>query len=85
MRKDLNGRSGVRATWRTELSADVIRAGRGSVSRERGLSEIPALLRLILGESGGIEIGLWNGDIKDTGAGRDGDRNTHVHACFGSC
>lgn len=84
MRKDLNGRSGIRATWHTEFSANVVRAGGGSVTQKRGLSEIPALLRLVLGKSGGIKISLRNGDIEDTSAGRNGDWNAHIHACFGS-
>lgn len=88
MREDLNGRLGrssIHTARHTELGADVVRAGRCSISRQRGLSEVSALLRLVLDESGGIEVGFWKGDIEDTGAGRDCDWNCHVDTCFGSC
>ena len=79
------GGSSIHAARHTELSADVVRAGCCSVSGKRGLGEIPALPGLILNEGGGVEIGLRNGEIEDTSAGRDCDRYRHVHACFGSC
>lgn len=88
MCKDLNGwlgRSTVHAAGHTVLGADIVCASRCSIAGQRGLGEISSLLRLVLGESGGIKIGLWNGDIEDTGAGRDCDRDGHVDACFGSC
>lgn len=88
MRKDLNGwlgRGTVHATRHAKLGADVICASRRRVSRQRGLRKVSPLLRLVLDEGGGIEIGLWNGDIKDTGAGRNRDWDGHVDACFGSC
>ena len=88
MGEDLDGwlgRSGVHAARHTELSADIVRAGGCRVSRKRSLSEISALLCIVLDESSGIEVGLWKGDIEDTGAGRNGDWDGHVDACFGSC
>lgn len=84
--KDLEGWLGGSHTARhTELGTDVVGAGRCSVTRERGLSEIPALLGLVLGEGGGIEIGLGNGDIEDTGASGDCDWDGGIDACFGNC
>ena len=69
----------------TELRADVVRAGRCSVSRKCSLGEIPALLGLVLDEGGGIGIGLRHGDIEDAGAGRDCDWNRQIGTKFGSC
>ena len=79
MRKYLKGRqsrNGVHIARHTELRADVVRASRCSVSRKCSLSEIPALLGLVLDEGGGIEIGLRHGYIEDASAGRycDWDR-----------
>ena len=88
MCKDLKGRVGrssIHAARHTELSADMVRAGRCRVSRQCGLCKIPALLGLVLDEGGSTEIGLRNGDIEDTSASRDGDWDGHVDACFGSC
>ncbi len=88
MCKDLNGWLGLGSTYatgHTELSANVIRAGCCGVSRKRSLGEVPALLGLVLVESGGIEIGLGDGDIEDSGASRDCHGDGHVDACLGSC
>ena len=79
------GRSSVDGARLTELSADVVGAGCCRVTRQGGLSEIPALLGHILDEGGSIGIGLRNGEIEDTSAGRDCDWDGHVDACFGSC
>lgn len=65
---------------RTKLRADVVGAGRRSISRKCSLSEVPALLGLVLNEGGGIEIALRHGEIKDAGASRDGDWNCHISA-----
>ena len=55
MRKDLNGWLGhLHAAGHTKFGADVVRAGRCSVSRKRGRGEIPALLSIVLDERGGI-------------------------------
>lgn len=88
MGEDLNGwlgHSRIHAARHTELGADVVGACRCRVARKYGFSEVSALLGLVLGESSGIEVGLWHGDIEDSGAGRDCDRDGHVDACFGSC
>ena len=85
MRQDLKGwlGCGIHAAWHTEFHANVVGASGSGVSRKGGLREISALLRLVLGEGGGIEIGLWNGDVEDSSTGRDGDWDGHVLACFG--
>ena len=67
VRQDLNGWLGLfRAAGHTKLGADVVRASCGCVSCKRGLGEVSALLSIVLDESGGIQVGLRNGDIKDT-------------------
>ena len=86
MRQNLNRwlRRG-HAARHAELGADVVGAGGCSVSRQGDLREVPALLGLILGEGGGIKIGLGNGDIEDTGASGNGDWDCGVDTCFGRC
>lgn len=79
------GRSSIHAARHTELSADLVRAGRCRVSRQCGLCKISALLGQVLDEGSSIKIGLRNRKIEDTSASRDGDWDSHVDACFGSC
>ena len=70
----------IHAAGHTELGTDVVGTGGGRISQESGLGEVPALLGKILGECGGIEIGLGNGDVEDASAGGDGDGDSHIHA-----
>ena len=78
------GRSSAHITRPTKLRADIVGAGRCSVSGQRGLGVIPALLGLVGDEGRGIEIGLRKGEIEDTGAGGDCDRDGQICAGFGS-
>ena len=87
MREDLNrwlDRS-THVARHTELGTDVVCSGCCVVTQERSLSEIPALLGVVLDKCGGIEIGLWYGDVEDTGSGGDMDWDAYVHAFFGGC
>lgn len=79
------GRGSIHAARHTELSADVVSARGGRISREHCRTEVSALLGLVLIECSGIRVGLWNGNIEDPGAGRNRDWDGHVDACFGSC
>ena len=88
VRQDLKGwlgRGSVHVAGRTELSTDLVRASCGGVAGKSSFGEVPALLGLILSKSGGIEIGLGDGDVKDSCASRDCDGDCHIHAGFGSC
>ena len=67
MRQNLNRRIGyVAGTWYTKLCTYIVCAGNSCISRKGDLAEVLPLTSQVLNKCGCIEIGLWDGDIKDT-------------------
>ena len=83
MRQYLNHRVRyVAGTWYTELCTYNVRAGSSCISRKRDLAEILPLTGQVLNEGCSFEIGLRDGDIKDTITRRYVNRDGHIGTSF---